>query len=103
MDIICTNDVFSSDKTSYFKKNGIETPTKDSLYTIRNVIVNSNGKTGLLLEEIVNPRIPILHPLFPGEITMIEPNWDIKRFSTLLGDSLNIAEVKNLLKKTTAH
>ena len=47
----------------------------------QDVLRPAPGKVGLLLEELVNPKVPIDHPIL-GKI-MYEPNWDIERFRTL--------------------
>ena len=41
---------------------------------------------GLRLQEIVNPTIPIQHPILG--LVQLEPNWAIRRFTTLLGESI---------------
>lgn len=94
MDIICIDGSFSKECLKIYSEYGVVVPQQDKLYSIRDVIINSNGKTGLLLEELVNPKIPIDHPLFPGEKTMFEPNFDIKRFRTLGGDLVDASEAK---------
>lgn len=96
MDIICVDDNFSLEALEFWDKYKVTTPKKDKLYTIRDVIINSTGETGLLLNEIHNPKVPIKHPLF---ITAnIEPNWHEKRFRTLSKQKLNIIQLKNEIK-----
>lgn len=97
MDVICIDSTFSSEVLQFYEKHGVVTPMKDSLYTIRDVIINSNGKTGLLLEEIVNPKIPINHDLMQS-VVMFEPNWDINRFRNLDNSAINVSEVKQTIK-----
>lgn len=97
MDVLCVNGKFSVDFIEFYKKYGVIVPIQDSIYTIRDVIINFDKGVGLLLEELVNPKVPIFHPLLQEWIEM-EPNWDINRFATLSSNPLNIAEIKNLFK-----
>ena len=57
------------------------------------MIRHTNFKTGFLLNEIQNPEVPIGTAF--GLISR-EPTFDIKRFTTLLGDQL---EEKELIKE----
>lgn len=98
MEVICINTNFPLEHLQFWKKYGVEPPQQDSIYNIRDIVINSNGKTGLLLEELVNPKVPINHPLIPGEVTMMEPNFYEKRFTTLLGEQISLAEVKQFVK-----
>lgn len=86
MDIICVDGKFPPEFMAIYKEYGVTIPEQDSLYTIREVIKHTNGKTGLLLNEIKNPQVPINHPVL-GK-TMREPTFKLERFRTLLGDLL---------------
>lgn len=92
MEIVCINDVFSIEKIEYFRKYNILLPKKDKLYTIRKIINHSCGKKGILLHEIINKKIPS-YIISLGNV-YIEPTWDIKRFSTLLGNEINLKEIE---------
>jgi len=96
MDVICIDGKFSSEQLEFYSRHGVVFPEQESFYTIRDVIINSNGKTGILLEEIVNPKVPIEHPLL-GQVVMMEINWDVKRFRNLDQSELNISEIKKQL------
>lgn len=98
-EIICVDAKFSQEVLNFFSLHGVVVPEQDKIYSIRNVIINSNGKTGIHLEEIVNPKVPINHPLFPGEVVYMEVNFDISRFRTLNGDNINVSEIKQLIKE----
>lgn len=100
MDVICIDGKFSEDAKKFFVKYGVVWPEQEKMYTIRDVIKNTQGETGLLLEELVNPKVPIIHPIL-GRV-MYEPNWHIRRFATLQGDSISkeaLADIsKNVVK-----
>lgn len=98
MDIICINGNFSVDQLNFYKQFGVEVPKQDSLYTIRDVIINSSGENGLLLDQIINPKVPIKHPLLG--IAEMEPNWNIERFRMLDESKIDIIKVKQSLKVT---
>ena len=98
MDVICVDDIFSSDCLEFYKRHGVVTPVKDTMYTIRG-IDNVRGTTGLYLEEIVNPKVPIQSPMFAltGSVLNVEPSFHIKRFRTLGGEIINVEELKQTL------
>lgn len=103
MDIICINDKFSPEWEAYFLLNKIKTPVAEKMYTIREVVPNTVGETGLLLVEIVNKLVPKVSPLtyFSG---MAEQNWAISRFTDLNRQPLSKEMIqeysKNLVLKT---
>lgn len=97
-DIICIDGNFKSDFLDFYEKHGVITPKQDKIYTIRAVIINSNGKTGLLLEELVNPKVPFKSPAL-GDVWN-EPNWDINRFRTLNGEIVN--SIQREIKKVNS-
>lgn len=84
------------DTLEFYEKWGVITPSVDVMYTVRDVIINSSGETGILLEEIVNPKVPIIHPLL-GTANM-EPNWNLQRFRMLNGELVSVIELKQSLK-----
>ena len=99
-EVICVDGSFPKDMLDFYEKYGVKTPIQDKLYTIANIIINSNGKRGVILEELKNPKVPINHPLFPQEATQVEPNWYIGRFRTLSGEIVNERELSKELKTT---
>ncbi len=52
MEIICTDGKFSPEAIETYKKYGVSTPQQDKMYNIREVVKNTAGERGLLLEEI---------------------------------------------------
>ena len=86
MEIICINSKFSDDILKFYSEFGVKIPTENKIYTIRDKRFHSNGKFGVLLEEIVNPLVPIESSLLPD--AKIEPTFDAKRFTDLLGNDL---------------
>lgn len=101
-EVICFDGKFASDKLAYYKQYGVSrVPIQESIYNIRAVITNSNGKKGFLLEEIINPAIPITgHPYIPGTV-LIEPNFSVYRFTDLEGNSIideMLREAQNKIK-----
>jgi hypothetical protein len=82
MEIICIDDKFPSDALEFYRKFGVEIPKKSSIYTIRDKITHITGDVGLLLNEIVNPLVPINTSF---GVMNREVTWNIKRFTTLLG------------------
>lgn len=89
-EVMCTNSVFPLEYIDFYKKNNIKTPKLKKIYTIREIITHTTGKKGILLNEIVNPLVTINHPIL-GNVN-VEVTWDIRRFSTLLGDRVEIEE-----------
>lgn len=86
MEVICINDIFEGEAGVFFKTHGVITPIKDTVYSIREIVTHSKGKTGIRLNEIVNHPVPQVHPIL-GSIKM-EPSFDYTRFSLLNGDQL---------------
>ena len=84
-----------------FSRYGVQVPVENSIYNVRDVIKPS-GKAGvgILLEEIVNPAIPLNHPIM-GTVTHHEPNWAITRFSTLSGEPLSREDIESIKQETT--
>ena len=82
MEIICINDNFPSDFLEFYRKFGVEIPKKGSIYTIRDKITHITGDVGLLLNEIINPLVPINTSF---GVMNREVTWNINRFTTLMG------------------
>lgn len=90
MEIICINDIFSPEAREVYKKYGVVTPYLDNTYSVREVVITRVG-TGLLLNELVNPMIPIGE----GEDGFkAEVNWNINRFKNLDGTEINVEQLK---------
>lgn len=102
MEIICINDKFSPEWEAYFLLNAIKTPVADKLYTIREVVPNTVGETGLLLNEVVNKLVPKTSPA-TGFKGMAEQNWAISRFTDLKGMPLSKETIAELTKATVGH
>ena len=89
--VICINDLFSQEAREVYEKYGIVTPREGVYYTIRKVVTTRYG-TGLLLEELINPKMYCYNI---GEVEMwAEPNFKISRFTNLDGTELNIEQLK---------
>lgn len=99
MEIVCINGKFPADFVAYYIQYGVRMPKQDVEYTIRDVVRNTDGSTGLLLVELENPRIPIIgHPIL-GSVNM-EPNWNIERFAHANNDkALDYNELREYFRK----
>lgn len=100
-DVICINDTFSIELLDDWEKLGVVWPKKDKFYTIRELVINNDGRLGFLLNEIINPPI-LINCRFLGSIT-VEPNWDINRFRNLDLSEIDyqaIKEEQKLIKNT---
>lgn len=98
MDVICIDGNFSEEAKKRYRQYGVVWPEQDKMYSIREVIKTTTGETGLLLEELVNPKIPILHPIL-GSVEY-EPNWHVRRFSTLQGDAITKETLSEIIKQS---
>lgn len=98
MDIICINNKFTQDVLQFYAKFGVKIPEQDKIYTLRSKHRHSNGKIGITLEEIVNPKVPIESSLLPD--AKIEPTFDSKRFTDLLGNPIEKVEENFELSET---
>lgn len=96
MEVICVDGNFSLEAKQVYNKYNVVWPEQDKIYSIREVVKTTTGETGLLLEEIVNPKIPILHPIL-GSVEY-EPNWHINRFRTLQGDEISREQLSQIVK-----
>lgn len=94
MEIICTNDKFPAPVLAFYAEFGIQTPQQDQLYTVRQVKRHTTGETGVLLNEIQNPDVPVKHPVM-GEV-WFEPTFNINRFATLLGQPVRQEELEEV-------
>ncbi len=94
MDIICIDDIFKPEVLAFYKNFGVTTPIKDKMYTIREIKKHTTGDTGVLLNEIKNPDVPVKHPVM-GEV-WFEPTFNSNRFATLAGDVVKKEVVENV-------
>jgi hypothetical protein len=95
MEIICTNDKFPVDTLRFWELHGVSHPIEDKFYNIREAVRHFDGSMGFRLEEIVNPTVPIVHPIL-GKIEY-EPTFDTKRFAKLSGEPLSKEEVEEYI------
>lgn len=103
-EIMCIDGKFPAEQLEYYAKTGVTVPLQDQIYTIRDIIFNAVNGKGLRLQEIVNPTIPIQHPILG--LVQLEPNWAIRRFTTLLGESITddmLREWQKEMKDTVLH
>lgn len=96
MEVLCVDGKFSSEALAFYEKHGVKTPQEDKIYTPRDAIKHSNGEIGILLEEIINPKVPVKHPILG--VVEIEPTWAITRFRNLQGNILSSEEEREILK-----
>lgn len=100
-DVVCVNDLFTLDARKVYEQYGIVTPREGVYYTIRDIVISRLG-TGLLLEELVNPKLPIGE----GESGfMVEPNFGIFRFRNLDNSEITESQIQEFLieKKSFKH
>jgi len=95
-EIICVDSNFTLEQLEFYKLHGVNTPEQDKIYNIRDLINNSNGKKGLLLAEIINPKIPFKHHILG--IIHNEPNWNINRFRNLNKTEITKEQLNETLK-----
>ena len=82
-EVICCNAEFTLEQLTFWKEHKVVHPEKDKIYTVRDVIVHiDNAGTGILLEEIVNPPVPVNTSF--GVISR-EVSWNLNRFRDLQG------------------
>lgn len=72
MEVICIDGTFKKEELEFYAIYGVITPKKDVIYSIRK-IRNDRGTKGLLLNEIINPEVPIKTMM--GGVIYIEPSW----------------------------
>lgn len=94
--IICIDDKFPQEFIELYEKFNVVTPKEGKLYTIRKVIKTLNG-VGVLLNELLNPDVPIIHPMGRTKGTA-EPSWNIHRFCNLDQTAISEEESKELMR-----
>lgn len=95
--VLCCDDKFPPEFIELYKKYGVVTPKEGKLYTFRKIIKTLNG-TGVLLNELLNPDVPIIHPM--GKTTgTAEPSWSIKRFVNLDQSEITEKEVREAIRQ----
>lgn len=91
-EVICINSDFTTEQLAFWNEHGVVCPEKDKLYSVRDVIVHiNNAGTGILLEEIVNPEVPVKTPF---GIMFREVTFNINRFRDLQGLPLKKEEIE---------
>lgn len=84
MEIICINDKFSAEQIAVIPNR----PVEGNIYTWRARRKTREGKIGIMLHEIINPEIPGVAGM------MFEPAFNVKRFTTLSGEVVTMAMVR---------
>lgn len=93
MELICVNSAFTGDQLAFYQQFGVTTPKEGEFYTPRSISKNSEGNWEILLNEVVNPVVPIKH-LILG-ITYKEPAWNLlKRFRNIDNTEITVEQVK---------
>ena len=95
MEIICINNKFPKETLEIYKEFNVKIPELNKIYSIRK-IRNERGTIGFLLNELINPDVPIISPI-NGKVSWIEPSWKHSRFTTLTGQKIEIEELKEEL------
>jgi uncharacterized Rmd1/YagE family protein len=91
-EIICVNAEFTLDQLTFWKKHGVVHPELNKMYYVRDVIIHiDNAGTGVLLEEIINPNVPVETSF--GVIER-EVSWNLNRFRDLQGFPLKKEEIE---------
>ena len=91
-EIICIDSNFTPDQLMFWKEHGVITPEQDKIYNVRSIITHiDNAGTGVLLEEIINPNVPVKTSF--GVIER-EPSFRATRFKTLQGLPLRKEEIE---------
>lgn len=99
MEVVCVNSNFPPEWLEIYKKNGVRIPILNTIYTLRELITHTTGEKGVLLNEIINPPIEINHPIL-GK-TFREVTWNVKRFTTLLGEPISLEEFEIIEENET--
>jgi hypothetical protein len=95
MEVLCINEKYPRETLVFWEIHGVSFPFEDKMYNIRDAVRHFDGSTGLRVEEIVNPTVPIVHPVL-GKINY-EPTFDTKRFVKLSGEPLTKEEVEEYI------
>lgn len=96
-EVKCINDLFSQEARQVYEQYGVVTPYLDNVYSVREVVITRVG-TGLLLNELVNPKMWIYGE---GENAMFaEPNFSVNRFRNLDGTEINVEQLRHETKDT---
>jgi len=102
MEVIYINDTYTTPVLAFYAKYGIKRPALNKVLTIREIIKPS-GKEGhgILLQEVINPKVEIVHPILQQKV-MIEPNFNINRFTDLQGNVLTKKMIEEYDKEREA-
>ena len=83
---ICINDNYTKGQLEFWSKYNVKFPLEGKIYTISEVVVHTNGKTGVRCAELVNAPVPVKHSVLGT--AMIVPTFKISRFATLQGNTI---------------
>ena len=95
-ELICVDGKFNAEVLSFYSQHGVVTPEEGKLYNPRSINKNSNGEWEILLEELVNPEVPIKHPILG--VAYKEAAWRLSRFAKIDGSQLYLEEVVQMKK-----
>ena len=93
MDVITVNDTYDLKTLEFWKKHGVVYPELNHVDQIIDVVKHTNGKVGVRLAGIENPKVPIVHPILGTQ--MLNVTFAIERFRNLSGSIINYEEIKN--------
>lgn len=94
MEVICVSEDYDNETLSFWHKHGVIHPKQDAIYNINSQKKHSNGKIGVTLEEINNPKVPIDHHIL--RIIMMDVTFSINRFRKLNGEKVKAKELENV-------
>jgi hypothetical protein len=100
MEVICINDKYPAETLDFWTVFGVSHPIIDKMYTIRESLRHFDGSIGVRVEEIVNPTVPIKHPVL-GTIEY-EPTFALNRFAKLNGDLLQKEDVEEFISQVVS-
>jgi len=95
-EIICVDGKFNTEALNFYSQHGVVTPKEGKLYNPRSVNKNSNGEWEILLVELINPEVPIKHPILG--VAYKEPAWRLSRFAKIDGTQISIEEAIKIKK-----
>jgi len=96
-EVIYVNDKYPAEQIMWFIEKGIQRPIEGQIYTVRELVKPSaKAGMGVLLNEIVNPKVMLYHPIMGTDVA-IEVSWNLNRFRTLTGEVLT----KEMLESKT--
>lgn len=96
MEVICINGKFSQEQIDFWVLHGVRWPEESKIYHICDWVKHSTGEVSVYLSELDdNPLVPIIHPILGVQMMCV--GFAPKRFTTLLGGTVEMEQIKNLI------